>query len=610
MKRWFRRTNDVEADADIGGAGLRYTLRRFAPHARKQKALIGAGSFGLLAEVVFRLLEPWPLKFVLDTIARPVAADATGAPPDAKRVILLAAIGLVVVVGLRAFAAYASTVCFALAGNRVLTEVRADLYAHLQRLSIRFHNSSRAGDLVNRITGDVGRLQEVMVTAALPLMGNIVMFTGMFGVMLWLDWQLTMVALVALPLFLLTNARLSRRITTVSRSQRSREGQLASAASESLNAMTVVQAYTLEPTLQSAFASANQKSLKDGVKAKKLSARLERTTDVFIAAATGLVLVIGANQVLDGRLTPGEMVVFISYLKSAFKPMRDLAKYTGRLAKALASGERIVALLDTEPEITDSSWAREAQPFRGDVRFEDVAVEYVPGVRALDDVSFQARAGQRVGVIGSSGSGKSSLVSLLLRLQDPVRGHVYIDGHDLRDLTVTSVRSQVAIVLQESVLFAATIRENIAYGADVVEEATDEDIEGAARLANAHGFISRLPDGYDTVIGERGSTLSGGERQRIAIARAAMRDAPILVLDEATTGLDEDNEAEVLDALWRLAEGRTTFVISHDREAIADVDLLVRIEEGRVAEVTRPRRAASAGRSTAQSEEAQVHAEH
>lgn len=564
--------------------------RRFGPHLRRQRALVAGGSAGLFAEVLFRLLEPWPLKFVIDAIAVPAGTDAGPAEPNALRVVVLAALGLVVVVALRAAAAYASTVCFALAGNRVLTEIRADLYAHLQRLSIRFHRSSRAGDLVNRVTGDVGRLQEIMVTALLPLTGNLVTFVGMFAVMLWLDWTLALVTLVALPMFLLTNVRLSRRITTVSRAQRAQEGELASVAAESLGAITVVQAYALETELQASFGATNRRSLKDGVKAKKLAARLERSTDLFIALGTGLVLVMGARQVMSGRITPGELVVFLTYLKSGFKPMRDLAKYTGRLAKATASGERILAVLDTEPDVVDASWARDAPRLRGDVRFDDVTVAYDTTSRALDAVSFHVPAGSRVGVVGASGSGKSTLVSLLLRLQDPDSGRVLLDGHDIRDLSVGSVRSQIAIVLQDSVLFATSIRENIAYGAPQPSRVTDAEIKSAARLANADDFIRRLPDGYDTVIGERGATLSGGERQRIAIARAAMRDARILVLDEATTGLDERNGAEVLDALRRVAEGRTTFVISHDPAAVADVDLLVRIDQGRVVELGRPGR--------------------
>ena len=573
------------------GPELARIFTRFAPLLRRQRALLVGGTAGLLGQVVFRLLEPWPLKVVIDTVAAPAGAAGAAPPAGAEGTVVVAAVALVVIVGLRAGASYASTVALALAGNRILTEVRSSLFAHVQQLSMSFHHRTRAGDMVNRLTGDVGRLQEVMVTAALPLAGNVITFVGMFGVMVWLDWQLAFVALVALPLFLLTNVRLSRRITSVSRKQRAQEGELASTASEALNAMLVVQAYSLEPTLQDSFGSANQKNLRDGVKAKKLSARLERSTDLFIAAATGLVLAFGARRVLTGQITPGELVVFLSYLKSAFKPMRDLAKYTGRLAKAAASGERILDVLDTEPDIGDRSWARPAPPFVGHVTFEDVVVEYAPGARVLDGVHLEVLAGERVGVVGASGAGKSSLAALLLRLYEPTRGRVLVDGHDLRDLTIASVRPQVAIVLQESVLFATTIRENIAYGARDTGRVSDEEIVAAARLANAHDFITALPDGYDTVLGERGSTLSGGERQRIAIARAAIADAPILVLDEATTGLDHRNVAEVLDALRRLSEGRTTFIISHDDAAVEGVDLLVRIEDRRLVEVTRrPRR--------------------
>jgi ATP-binding cassette subfamily B protein len=262
--------------------------------------------------------------------------------------------------------------------------------------------------------------------------------------------------------------------------------------------------------------------------------------------------------------------------------MRDIAKYTGRLAKAGASGERIVDLLDTAADVQDSSTARPAERFRGHIRFEDVSVTYGVGPPALDGVDFTVRPGQRVGVVGPSGAGKSTLVSLLLRLRDPTQGRVLIDGHDLRDLTMSSVRGQIAIVLQESVLFVATVRENIAYGAADIDGVTDADIEAAAKLANAHEFICRLPDGYDTVLSERGASLSGGERQRIAIARAAVRRAPIVVLDEAMIGLDGDNEREVADALRRLTRGCTTFVISHDPAAVCDADVVLRLEGGRL----------------------------
>jgi ATP-binding cassette subfamily B protein len=316
------------------------------------------------------------------------------------------------------------------------------------------------------------------------------------------------------------------------------------------------------------------------VQAKRLSAGLERSTDVLVGLATAVVLYAGARQVLAGQLTPGELTVFLTYLKTAFKPMRDIAKYTGRITKAAASGERIVDVLEVTPELRDPSWARTAARVRGHVEFDDVHLSYVPGHPVLRGLSFRVRAGERVAVVGPSGAGKSTLVSLLSRLRDPDEGTVRFDGHDLRDLTVASVRSQVALVLQESVLFAATVRENIALGSE--HEVDDAAIEAAARLAGAHDYVSALPDGYDTVVGERGSTLSGGQRQRIAIARAALRDAPVVVLDEALTGLDEDTEAEVAAALRRLTEGRTTFVITHDLAAARDADRVLWIEDGRL----------------------------
>jgi ATP-binding cassette subfamily B protein len=475
---------------------------------------------------------------------------------------------------------YAMTVCFALAGNRVLTRVRAELYAHLNALSMNFHDRRRTGDLVTRVTGDVGRLQEAAVTAIIPLLGNLVTLLGMFVVIAVMDWQLALVVVVVLPAFALVSRRLTGRIVDVSRGQRSAEGAIASLATESLSSMTVVQSYSLETRLQERFGSSNERSLRDGVKAKKLSAGLERKTDVLVGIGTALVVVFGANRVLRGELSIGELTVFMTYLKTAFKPLRDIAKYTGRVAKAAASGERIVDVLDQRVEITDRSWARAAGRFKGYVRFENVRLCYQPGRPVLHGVSLAVQAGERVAVVGPSGAGKSSLVSLLCRLRDPESGRVLIDNHDLADLTLASVRAQIAIVLQESVLFAASIRDNIALGSP--EPVSDRQIEAAARVAGAEEFIRALPQGFHTVVGERGTTLSGGQRQRIAIARAAVRDAPIIILDEALTGLDADTAAEVCDALDRLTSGRTTFVISHDLAAVRDCDRVIWIEQGRV----------------------------
>jgi ATP-binding cassette, subfamily B, bacterial len=568
--------------------GLRRTVSRFRGHIKAERKLLALGTLAMLAEAALQLLEPWPLAYVLDAIIDRQDLTLGGLPGlgDIPALVVVCALAVIGVVTLRALTAYLTTICFALAGNRVLTRVRAEVYAHLNALSLRFHDRRGTGDLVTRVTGDVGRLQDALVTAITPLLGNVLTLVAMFVVVAFADWQLALVVVLVLPLFGLTSRRLTTRISEVSRTQRTAEGAIASLATETLSSMAVVQSYSLEERMQERFASSNKRSLKDGVKGKKLSAALERKTDVLVGLGTALVLAVGAWRVLGGHLSIGELTVFLAYLKTAFKPLRDVAKYTGRIAKAAASGERIVDVLDEEIEITDAPYARPAARFAGAVEFCDVEMAYRPGHPVLRGLSFQVRAGERVAVVGPSGAGKSSLVSLLCRLHNPDAGQVRIDGQPLANLTVRSVRAQIAIVLQESVLFAMSIRDNIALGAP--GPVSHEEIVAAARLAGAHEFITALPQGYDTVVGERGSTLSGGERQRIAIARAAVRNAPIVILDEAMTGLDAATETEVAAALARLTAGRTTFVITHDLEAARDCDRVIWVERGRARRIGTP----------------------
>jgi len=346
-----------------------------------------------------------------------------------------------------------------------------------------------------------------------------------------------------------------------------------------------VQSLSLEGMFAEDFAGRSKKSQKEDVKTSRLAASLERSVDVLLAVATALVLWYGTRLILlqntANAMTPGDLLVFLTYLKRAFNPMQDFAKYTGRLAKATAAGERVLELLDRAPDIRDLPNAVPAPPLRGAIRFEKVDFSYEPEHVILHEIDFEVQPGQHVALVGASGIGKSTLASLILRLYDPTQGRIVIDGHDIREYTIASLRSQISVVLQDSVLFAATVRDNIAYGGT---EATPEDVEAAARLANAHEFIEALPEGYDTVMGERGVTLSGGQRQRIAVARAAIRQAPILILDEPTTGLDEANERAIIEALRRLARNRTTFLISHDLQVAAHSDLILYFEDGRIRE--------------------------
>jgi ATP-binding cassette, subfamily B, bacterial len=557
--------------------GFRRLGHLVRPHVHAERKLLILGSAGLLAEVGMRLLEPWPLKYVIDgVVAAPPGAGRQG---DLTVMLLVASAALLVITLLRAGCAYAMTLAFALAGSRLLSQVQGDLFAHLQQLPMAFHDRARTGDLVTRVTSDVGRLKEVAVTAALPLVGNTITLVSMLGVVAFVDWQLALVMVAVFPLFFVQSLRLGRRINTVSRTQRHADGALASHATETLSAMRVVKSYGLEPAMQTTFTRSNKKSLKDGVKAKRLSAGLERKTDVLVGMATAVVLYVGAQRVLAGAMTAGDLVVFLTYLKAAFKPMRDVAKYTGRIAQAAASAERIVDVMEQDPTVLDGSHAQPLTGVAGDIGFHDVWLEHEPGHPVLRGIDLHVPAGQRLAILGPSGAGKSSLAMLLSRMCDPTRGRITLGGRDLREMTLDSLRDQLAVVLQESVLFATTIRENIAYGR---EGASDEEVRAAAELAGAHEFIVRLPQGYDTVVSERGTTLSGGQRQRIAIARAAIRDAAVVVLDEAMTGLDREKEREVLAALDRLTVGRTTLMISHDLETARAFDRAVWIEDGEI----------------------------
>ncbi|MEM9506304.1 MAG: ABC transporter ATP-binding protein [Cyanobacteria bacterium P01_E01_bin.35] len=566
--------------------GLQRIIKEFWPQIRQQKLLLCVSFVGLIVEVIAQLLRPWPLKFIFDyIILRDTNISAAKFPmlTDANPMVLLLifSIGIVGVSGLRAAAAYVSLVTMSLAASRIVTEIRAKLYAHLQRLSLSFYYKVKSGDLITRITSDIDRLRNVTVMAIFPLIVNVLTLVGMVGLMFWLNWELALIGLALFPLFLLSTVKITKRIHKVSRQQRMQEGAMAATAAEAIGAIKVVQALSLEDMLQSMFDTPNRESLEDSARTQQLSASLQRTIEILVAIATALVMWRGVKLVLAGTVTPGDLLVFINYLKSAFKPTRQLAKHVASISKATASGERIIDLLDIVPAIQDRRGAMNAPSFNGDVKFNQVSFAYNPEKVILKNLSFEVKAGQRVALVGPSGGGKSTLVSLLLRLYDPLEGQISIDGNDLRQYKLESLRRQISIVLQDSVLFGVSVRDNIAYGA---LGSTDREIRAAARLANAHDFIKTLPQGYDTKLSERGSTLSGGQRQRIAIARAIVRKAPIVILDEPSIGLDKKSEQTVTEALDRLTANCTTFLITHDLRTSENADRIFYIENGKLLE--------------------------
>ncbi len=565
---------------------LRRILSCFKPYLRKHRGLLAGSLVALLASIGAKLLEPWPLKMVIDRVLSVSPQEGFADFPflanlPVMQLLTGLALGLIAIISLQGLFSYLSSVGFALAGTRTITKIRDDLYQHLQSLSLSFHNKAKTGELTLRVVSDVNLLGETMVTAILPMLANTLVLIGMVGIMLWMNWQLTLIALLPLPLLWITSVHLGRKIHFSTRKQRKQEGVMAATATESLAAIRDVQALSLEKNFAQVFASEGQKSLSTGVEVKRLTAHLERSADIMIGFSSAIVLWQGARLVLDGALSPGDLIVFISYLKNTFRPIRMFAKYTSRMARAIAAGERIVDLMEQKADIDDLPGAVPAPPFKGAIRFEQVGFGYQADRDILKKIDLDIAPGKHVAVVGPSGMGKSTLVSLVLRLYDPTQGRVLIDGADIRSYQLKTLREQISIVLPNSLLFATSIRENIGFGRS---SASFAEIQEAAKLANAHDFIMAMPKGYATELGERGVSLSSGQQQRIAIARAALRKSSILILDEPTTGLDRSNEQAVIEALGNLSAGRTVIMITHDLDLAARADEIVFLEDGNLVE--------------------------
>ncbi len=560
-------------------------LHQVGPYLAQHKGLIGLAFVSLIAQTLFRLLEPWPMKFILDAVIEPDNVfDQTLAPLanlSLHQYFALIAMVFVVIAACRAFFTYLMTVSMALVGNHVITGLRGKLFDHLQSLSTVYHQTQRSGDLVVRIISDMGVMKEVAVTAVIPLLGNLLVFIGVLAVMLWLNWSLALIAISPLPLVWLVTLRKSRSIHLVAKKNRKREGAMASTASESINAIKSVQALTLQQRFSASFQAANSKSLKEGVKGKRLAASLQRSVEILIALSTALVLSVGAMEVIKNQLTPGELLVFVYYLRRVFRPIRDVSKYTARLSKAAAASERVMEVLNQKQTIVDHPDSTVAPTLDGGIEFRDINFSYLNDqCSQLQQLNIKITARSKVAIVGPSGSGKSTLIGLLLRLHEANSGMVLIDGKDVCGYTLDSVRKQISVVLQDTTLFATSIYNNITIGCD--EPVEIEAVRHAAQLAGIDEYIVSLPQGYDTEVGERGVTLSMGQRQRIAIARAALKHAPILILDEPTTGLDPATEQAVMCALNELAELSTTLLVTHRSDMLPDCDHIVFLKQGEV----------------------------
>jgi ABC-type multidrug transport system fused ATPase/permease subunit len=537
------------------------------------------------------LLRPWPLKLIIDNIllgkTLPPSLRSFETYFSTEKIWTTIAVAslLIVLSAIKGFSVYAQTSITSRIGYRIAHALRRELFSHLQRLSLAFHKRARAGELLTKVTSDTNSVRDAFSEFALTLVTEVLTLGGMVVIMFAMNVELSLVVLTTFPVLAVISVYRFRRIRDSARKVRKAEGNLASRVSETLHAIAIVKAFGRERYETERFESESSETLNESIRTARLEAASSRAADIVNAIGTFAVLVFGSLQALRGHITPGSLLIFVSYMNSLYVPIRTLAKLSAKLSRAFVSAARISDTLGIEPEREDSPGASEANALRGDISFRQVSFDYGASKPVLRNISFDISAGQKVALLGRSGAGKSTVISLILRLYEIQQGDILIDGVDVKNYRRESLRQQIGIVMQDSVMFGASIRENIAYGKI---EATAAEIMRAAKAANAHEFISKLEDGYDTVIGERGGTLSGGQRQRIAIARAFVRSAPILVLDEPMTGLDIESEEAVRDALQRLMRGKTCLLITHDLAAAAAADRVLILEHGRIVEQGNP----------------------
>jgi ATP-binding cassette subfamily B protein/subfamily B ATP-binding cassette protein MsbA len=563
--------------------------RRLSRYARRHWGAALAVLGATLLTTAVNVLLPWPTKVLVDNVLseKPLpdwlATAFEALPGDATREHLL---DWTVVAGVVLFmlswgintARLVAGVTF---GQRMTYDLAADLFAHLQRLSLRFHSRRTVGDSLRRVTADSSCVATIVQEAALPVVSSILSLGAMFVVMWALDPGLTLIAAGVAPVLVWILRAYARPMIDRSYQQHEAEGRMYATVEQTLTAIPVVQAYAGETERERRF----RRDASDALDAVVRTTNLQLVFKVLTATTTGLgtaaVVWLGARHALDNQLTIGTILVFLAYLAALYGPLEALMYASSTIQNAAGSARRVMEVLDSASEVAELPGAPGLVVGRGHVRLEGVSFGYEADRAVLRGVSLEALPGETVAIVGPTGAGKSTLVGLVLRFFDPWSGSVSIDGQDLRDVQLASVRGQVALVLQESFLFPMSIADNIAYGRP---GASPEEVVEAAVAANAHGFISRLPDGYDTVVGERGATLSGGERQRVAIARALLKDAPVLILDEPTSALDAETEGLLLEALERLMVGRTTLIIAHRLSTIRNADRIVVLQNGRVAE--------------------------
>jgi ATP-binding cassette subfamily B protein/subfamily B ATP-binding cassette protein MsbA len=556
------------------GAGTWHAL---GPFLRPQwPALAGAGGSTVVLALT-ELAKPWPLAIVIDHIVRGREGSFALHSQDLRLLALV--VGLILAIALaEALAQYLADRWLLSAGERITHTLRVAVYTHLHRLSLGFHQRRQKGDLVARVTADVNAVGDLFAQSLGTIAQDILLLLGMAAVTVTIDPVLALVSFVAAPALGILSFSYRRRVRHQSRIQRAQEGEIASLANEALSAMAVVKAHGSEHFERERVHARSAERMRVGLSVSRLQARFDGIIGVVNAAAMALVIVVGVQRIAAGALSAGELIVFAQYVRRLNSPLREMAREGTKLARTMARADRVAEILSADELLDERPGAHHGPAATGDIELEHVTFGYDPKRPVLDDVSLRVPAGSCVAVVGESGAGKSTIGALVARFYDPIAGRLLIDGRDARDCSLAWLRAQVGMVLQDTVLFSGTVAENIAYGTG----AGMTEIMAAARVAAADEFIRALPDGYDTELSPQGAGLSGGQRQRIGIARTLVRDPRILVLDEPTTGLDADSEAEVVAGLRALMRSRTTLLITHSMELARTADEVVVLEHGRI----------------------------
>ena len=563
-------------------------VRQSVPLLRPYWKQICAGMSAMVLESLFSVLRPWPLKIVIDRVLShkpsrvPLLRAWIDNAPFTKLEILYGACTatIIIAVGI-GLCTYYYTHAMGRVGQEFVFRLRAKLFGHMQRLSLRFHDRQRTGDLTHRLMSDIKEIQDMISGGITTVITNVFLLAGIFILMLWVNWKFALISLSASPFLFLTVFRYRRRIKKASKRARQSTGLLASLAQETLASIRIVQGLAQEDQQDERFQAQSENHHQAYLELVRYQARIAPLVDTIAALGLTVVIWYGATRVLAGELTTGDVVLFFAYVSNLYAPMKSLSRFSINFDKAGASAERIIEVMMVRSDVADREGARAISDLKGSVEFRNVSFEYEPGRPVLSNLNLAIAPGEKVAIVGATGAGKSTLASLIARFYDPTFGEVCVDGEDIRHYQLQSLREQISLVLQDSLLFSGTIRENIAFGRP---EASEEEIVAAAVTANADEFIQRLSQGYETPVAERGTTLSGGQKQRVAIARAILRDAPILILDEPTSSLDSASEQVVIDALERAARGRTTLIIAHRLSTARFADRIVVLDRGRIVE--------------------------